>query len=185
MKTGMRIRVAVVSAITLAICAVVGPVCLPWILTIFGREPFGLPLTSVERRHDWQAFGGTWQFLDGAIRNSSNDRGAKLMNGSEYWTNYVVDADVLLLGEYGFAGLTIRASDEEDAIGTTGQHLFEAVGKVIPCDRLGVDIESAIGANADDNFARGRRRLRSVGGRLRNTGIEPGGFLGHDDHKDN
>jgi signal transduction histidine kinase len=73
-------------------------------------------MEGAEKRHDWQAFGGTWQFVNGPLRNSSNERGAKLMNGSAYWKNYLVEADVLLLGEYGFAGLTIRATHEENGV---------------------------------------------------------------------
>jgi signal transduction histidine kinase len=61
----------------------------------------------------WQAFGGTWQMADGAMQNISDDRGAKLMNGSPDWHNYVVQADVRLLGEQGDAGFVIRASNEE------------------------------------------------------------------------
>jgi signal transduction histidine kinase len=61
----------------------------------------------------WQAFGGTWQVVDGAMRNISDDRGAKLMNGSPDWHNYMVQADVQLLGESGDAGFVIRASNEE------------------------------------------------------------------------
>ena len=61
----------------------------------------------------WQAFGGTWQVVDGAMQNISDDRGAKLMNGSRDWHNYVVEADVQLLGESGDAGFVIRASNEE------------------------------------------------------------------------
>ncbi len=52
----------------------------------------------------------------GGIGTAVCQRGAKLMNGSTYWKNYMVQADVLLLGDYGFAGLTIRATDEEDGV---------------------------------------------------------------------
>jgi len=41
-------------------------------------------------RGGWQAFGGTWQAVDGAMQNISDDRGAKLMNGSTRWHNYIV-----------------------------------------------------------------------------------------------
>jgi signal transduction histidine kinase len=50
---------------------------------------------------------------DGAMQNISDDRGAKLMNGSPDWHNYIVQADVRLLGEQGDAGFVIRASNEE------------------------------------------------------------------------
>ena len=71
---------------------------------------------SLEKQEDWQAFGGTWQYADGVMTNNSDERGAKLMTGSSYWSNYSVEADVLLLGQYGDAGLIIRASDEETGV---------------------------------------------------------------------
>jgi signal transduction histidine kinase len=80
------------------------------------RGPFQRDQNALERREGWQAFGGTWQLVDGVMRNNSDERGAKLMNGSTYWTNYMVQADVLLLGQYGDSGLIIRASDEEEGV---------------------------------------------------------------------
>jgi len=71
---------------------------------------------SLENQEDWQAFGGTWQYADGVLTNNSDERGAKLMTGPPYWTNYSVEADVLLLGQYGDAGLIIRSSDEETGV---------------------------------------------------------------------
>jgi signal transduction histidine kinase len=71
---------------------------------------------SLENQEDWQAFGGTWQYADGILTNNSDERGAKLMTGPGYWTNYSLEADVLLLGQYGDAGLIIRSSDEETGV---------------------------------------------------------------------
>lgn len=71
---------------------------------------------SLEKEDDWQAFGGTWQYADGAMTNNSDERGAKLMTGSEFWANYSVEADVLLLGQYGDAGVIIRGRDEETGV---------------------------------------------------------------------
>ncbi|HKF50321.1 MAG TPA: sensor histidine kinase [Terracidiphilus sp.] len=71
---------------------------------------------SLEKQDDWQPFGGTWQYSDGVMTNNSDERGAKLMTGPGFWTNYSVEADVLLLGQYGDAGLIIRASDEENGV---------------------------------------------------------------------
>ena len=71
---------------------------------------------SLESQEDWQPFGGTWQYAGGVMTNNSDERGAKLMTGPRYWTNYSVEADVLLLGQYGDAGLIIRASDEETGV---------------------------------------------------------------------
>lgn len=85
----------------------------------FGRDGDGQP-----RQGGWQAFGGTWQVVNGAMQNISDDRGAKLMNGSTRWHNYVVEADVQLLGEGGDAGFVIRSSDEE--VGVDSYHGYFA-----------------------------------------------------------
>jgi signal transduction histidine kinase len=53
---------------------------------------------------------------DGSIRNGSDERGAKLVTGSKSWDNYSVEADLMLLGQDGDAGLIIRSSDEEDGV---------------------------------------------------------------------
>jgi hypothetical protein len=80
------------------------------------RGPKEQAAISLEKQEDWQAFGGTWQYADGVMTNNSDERGAKLMTGPVYWTNYSLEADVLLLGQYGDAGLIIRASDEETGV---------------------------------------------------------------------
>lgn len=80
------------------------------------KGPVQSQAISLEKQDDWQAFGGTWQYADGAMTNNSDERGAKLMTGPEFWTNYSVEADVLLLGQYGDAGLIIRGSDEETGV---------------------------------------------------------------------
>jgi len=65
---------------------------------------------------EWTAFGGTWQIADGAMRNDSDERGAKLMTGSPDWKDYSFSADVQLLGSPGDAGLILRSSDEEQGV---------------------------------------------------------------------
>jgi len=62
---------------------------------------------------EWKSFGGTWETVDGAMRNNSDERGAKLLTGSHYWRDYLVEADIMLLGQRGDAGLIVRSSDEE------------------------------------------------------------------------
>lgn len=62
---------------------------------------------------EWQAFGGTWEMSKGSMRNNSDERGAKLLTGSHYWRNYLIEADVMLLSSGGDAGLIIRSNDEE------------------------------------------------------------------------
>jgi signal transduction histidine kinase len=65
---------------------------------------------------EWHAYGGSWDFYESAIRNNSDERGAKLITGSSEWANYRVDADVLLLGQNGDAGVIVRSSDEEEGV---------------------------------------------------------------------
>jgi signal transduction histidine kinase len=80
------------------------------------RGPLHREVVSFEKQEDWQAFGGAWQYLNGIMNNPSDERGAKLMTGPTYWTNYSVEADVLLLGQYGDAGLILRSNDEEEGV---------------------------------------------------------------------
>ena len=65
---------------------------------------------------EWTAFGGTWELTDGSMRNDSDERGAKLLTGSQRWRDYSVDADVMLLGLGGDAGLMLRSSDAEQGV---------------------------------------------------------------------
>jgi signal transduction histidine kinase len=64
---------------------------------------------------EWTAFGGTWELVNGVMRNDSDERGAKLVTGSRRWRNYSVEADISLLGQ-GDAGLIIRSGDEEEGV---------------------------------------------------------------------
>lgn len=65
---------------------------------------------------EWKAFGGTWELVNGVMRNDSDERGAKLLTGSPFWHNYSIEADIYLLGISGDAGLVIRSSDEEEGV---------------------------------------------------------------------
>ena len=87
------------------------------------RDDFDLG-SNAPHRKDWQAFGGTWQALNGAMQNIADDRGAKLMNGDVHWRNYIVEGDVQLLGETGDAGFVVRASQEE--VGVDSYHGYFA-----------------------------------------------------------
>ena len=84
--------------------------------TLLARGPLHHESVSLEKQDEWEAFGGAWQYANGVMSNNSDERGAKLMTGPTYWTNYSVEADVLLLGQYGDAGLILRASDEEEGV---------------------------------------------------------------------
>ena len=65
---------------------------------------------------EWKALGGTWELVNGAMRNGSDERGAKLLTGSNYWRNYSIEADVMLLGKSGDAGLVLRSNNEEEGV---------------------------------------------------------------------
>lgn len=76
---------------------------------------YGLPYHAkftADEDDRWTGLGGVWEILDGAMRNDSNDRGAKLLTGSPYWKDYVVTADLQLLGE-GSVGVLARVNDAE------------------------------------------------------------------------
>ena len=73
---------------------------------------YGLPYHaqfSPELEDRWSALGGTWEIADGSIRSESNDRGPKLITGSQHWKNYVVEADMKLLGK-GSMGILARVN---------------------------------------------------------------------------
>jgi signal transduction histidine kinase len=79
----------------------------------------GLPFHDSFRggsSEEWTAFGGTWRLADGAMRNESDERGAKLVAGSPYWRDFTITSDVELLGRQGDAGVMLRSSDEEQGV---------------------------------------------------------------------
>jgi signal transduction histidine kinase len=88
------------------------------------RDDFARDSSGRMHQAGWQAYGGTWQVVDGAMQNISDDRGAKLMNGNTHWRNYMVEADIQLLGETGDAGFVIRSSQEE--VGVDAYHGYFA-----------------------------------------------------------
>jgi signal transduction histidine kinase len=100
-------------------------VCAALMAVVFGFHAYlvspsrGLPdrdAFSQKHADDWDAFGGTWEVTGGSVRNDSDERGAKLMTGSRYWNNYSIEADVMLLGADGDAGLVVRSSNEEQGV---------------------------------------------------------------------
>jgi signal transduction histidine kinase len=80
------------------------------------REPNYHDSFRLDRQDDWQPFGGAWEIVDGAMRNNSDERGAKLMTGDTHLNDYLIEADVQLLGQYGDGGLIIRATNEEEGV---------------------------------------------------------------------
>jgi hypothetical protein len=63
----------------------------------------------------WTAYDGNWTVQSGVMVNESNERGAKLVTGSPYWTDYAMDADTAL-SDTGEAGIIARVSDAEPGV---------------------------------------------------------------------
>lgn len=63
---------------------------------------------------EWKSYGGSWHLIDGAIRNDSDDRGAKLITGSSDLSDYQTDADVQLTSSFGDAGIVFRVTAPEE-----------------------------------------------------------------------
>ena len=84
-----------------------------------GEKTRGLPFRdsfASGRSNEWTSMGGTWEISGATIRNASDDRGSKLLTGSHAWQDYSVEADVMLFGTFGDAGLIIRSSHEEEGV---------------------------------------------------------------------
>jgi signal transduction histidine kinase len=98
---------------------------IPLVLALAGLRAYlhspghGLPYRdsfAEGKADEWKALGGTWELVNGMMRNDSDERGAKLLMGSPYWRNYSIEADINLLGINGDAGLIIRSRDEETGV---------------------------------------------------------------------
>jgi signal transduction histidine kinase len=104
--------------VALTVCAAVSAVWFSF--RLYSSRVAGQPLYHdsfrLEKQEEWQPFGGAWEIVEGAMRNNSDERGAKLMNGNVHWKDYLIEADVQLLGQYGDGGLIIRGSDEEEGV---------------------------------------------------------------------
>ena len=66
--------------------------------------------------NQWTAYGGSWELSNGVMRNNSYERGAKLLAGSRWAGDYKVEADIALVGNYGDAGLILRARDPAEGV---------------------------------------------------------------------
>jgi hypothetical protein len=64
---------------------------------------------------EWVAYDGNWNIRSGIMINDSNERGAKLVAGSPYWTDYALDADISL-NSTGDGGIMARVSDAEPGV---------------------------------------------------------------------
>ena len=113
---GKRRRLLLVTA---AVLLVVGALVPLRFLAYLHSPVRGLPYRdsfAKGKADEWRALGGTWEVANGAMRNDSDERGAKLLTGSTYWRNYSIEADVMLLGLDGDAGLIVRSSNEEEGV---------------------------------------------------------------------
>jgi signal transduction histidine kinase len=105
--------------LSMLIVGILTALALPFMLGYLHSPSHGLPYQdsfSGGHASEWRALGGTWAVVNGVMRNDSDERGAKLITGSTYWRNYSIEADVMLLGQDGDAGLIIRSSDEEEGV---------------------------------------------------------------------
>ncbi|WP_263380927.1 family 16 glycoside hydrolase [Granulicella paludicola] len=62
----------------------------------------------------WTPYGGHWTSIDHVIYSTHErqDRGAKLVTGSERWTNYTLSTDMRFDGDFGDLGVVVRSRDE-------------------------------------------------------------------------
>jgi len=67
-------------------------------------------------KSEWTPFGGSWVIANNAIQSNSYERGAKLLAGSRYWSNYTVTTDILFRGPAADMGMVIRTNDESRGV---------------------------------------------------------------------
>jgi signal transduction histidine kinase len=65
---------------------------------------------------EWKAIGGKWRAADGTIYNDSDERGAKLVTGSNAWRNYTLSADMRFKGSDADMGLIVRTANEMEGV---------------------------------------------------------------------
>lgn len=71
---------------------------------------------QAEDSREWTPLGGSWEIADGAVKSNSYERGAKLLAGSRYWSNYTASADILFRGPAADMGIMIRTNDESRGV---------------------------------------------------------------------
>ena len=115
MKLAPKVRKRLLISFLLVVLGLGALVCIAY----WHSPTRGLPYHDSfadSKAEEWHAFGGTWEVVNGSMRNDSDERGAKLLTGSTRWQNYSIEADVMLLGLGGDAGLIVRSSDEEEGV---------------------------------------------------------------------
>jgi len=76
-----------------------------------GRAASRPYVADFSQSSDWLALGGAWTAKGDSAANTSEERGARLMNRSIVREDYQVDSDLRLDNPYGEAGLIFRASE--------------------------------------------------------------------------
>jgi signal transduction histidine kinase len=102
----------------LGVAAVVAIAAGALILLFLDGNSRGLPYHDSFRSgkiDEWSAYDGNWNVAGGAIKNDSDERGAKIIVGSPHWKSYVIEADLQLIGD-GDAGLIARASHPDRGV---------------------------------------------------------------------
>ena len=99
-----------------------------WGLAQLRRQAAALPFRdsfAARGLEGWQPMGGEWSSFDHTAMNDSDERGAKLLAGSDRWRDYSFSADVRLFRADGDAGLIVRSSDEQ--LGSNSYSVYYAV----------------------------------------------------------
>lgn len=117
--TGIHMPKQRLWALLIVVAGVLGILCVAYLAGwlrnsrngVLYRDSFGQNVSD-----EWVAYGGSWELDQGAMRNDSDEPGAKLMTGSSYWSDYVFEGDVQLFGQAGDAGLIARSSNEEEGV---------------------------------------------------------------------
>lgn len=65
---------------------------------------------------EWTPFGGKWEIADNAVKSESFERGAKLLAGSDRWSNYTLTSDIWFEGPAADMGVVIRTNDEAEGV---------------------------------------------------------------------
>jgi Domain of Unknown Function (DUF1080) len=104
--------------IVFAVAAIAGVAVTGEVVRVLHSPARGLPYHdgfAGGEASEWVACDGNWNVQGGVMVNESNERGAKLVTGSPYWTDYAMDADIAL-SNTGEAGILARVSDAEPGV---------------------------------------------------------------------
>jgi signal transduction histidine kinase len=86
---------------------------LGWRALVHEAVPVHVYQADTNSLAEWTPYGGMWTSADHVIySHHEEERAAKLMTGSEQWTNYTMSAEMRFNGEHGDMGLIIRSHDE-------------------------------------------------------------------------